>query len=116
MTSLATEQIKRPEVIQDIATAIESAIIEHGTLGGQDAADISLLAADIVWERFAGEQVYVQQQISKIHREIYNRLCRPHATLEGVAKDYGYTVRYIRIIYKQMAVAENNRLQPGLFE
>jgi Mor family transcriptional regulator len=110
--------IRRHELLEDVAEqAAQMLIAKHG-LPGEVACDIGNGLADFLSEHWSGQTVYITAdtpfKMSQRDMRIYRRMERGNA--HDIAREEGISFVRVYQIYKRMLAIARAKAQPGLFE
>lgn len=109
--------IRRHEMLQDLADQSAQYLIREHALAQDVAGDLGNFVADFLCEHWKGQNVYIpadaQFKMSQRDLQIYQRMQRGSAP--DLAREFG--ISYVRVyqIYKRILAANRARLQPQLF-
>jgi Mor family transcriptional regulator len=110
-------EIRRHEMLQDVAESSAQFLIREHKMGPEMAGDVGNFVADFLCDHWGGQGIYIPVDSAYKMRErdqqIYARLRLGNA--HDLAREFG--ISYVRAyqIHKRLLAANRARLQPQLF-
>jgi Mor family transcriptional regulator len=109
--------IRRHEMLQDLAEASANHLIREHAVDQAVACDLGNTIADFLCNHWKGQNVYIPAdtpfKMSARDLEIYRRMERGNAP--DLAREFNLSFVRVYQIYRRMLAINRARLQPGLF-